>query len=147
MPSKQTIKLKASERKMLLKTVRTGVNSAQTIMRAHILLKSSEGWTDRQIAEAFNASSATVRRMRLKGLGLGVIPALREATRSGQPAEISQSEEQMLVALVCSKPPSGYARWTVRLLTREAIAHEYVHRVAPETVRRVLKKTRSSHGR
>ena len=147
MPSKQTIKLKASERKTLLKTVRTGVNSARTIMRAHILLKSSEGWTDRQIAEAFNSSSVTVRRMRLKSLALGVIPALQEASRSGQPAEITESEEQMLVALACSKPPSGHAHWTVQLLTREAIAHEYVHQVAPETVRQVLKKTRSSHGK
>ena len=73
--------------------------------------------------------------------------ALEEAPRSGQPRELSASEEQLLVALACSKPPAGYALWTIRLLTSEAIAREYVHKVMPETVRQVLQKTQSSLGK
>ena len=54
--------------------------------------------------------------------------------------------EALLVALACSAPPAGRARWTLRLLADELVALEVVDRVAPETVRRTLKKTSSSRG-
>jgi transposase len=147
MPSKQAVKLTRKERHELLRVATVGVNSARMIVRAQILLKVAEGWTDETIADAFNVSCATVRRTRLKGSVVGAMNALEEAPRSGQPRELSASEEQLLVALACSKAPAGYARWTVRLLTSEAIKRGYVHKVAPETVRQILQKTQSNPGK
>ena len=147
MPRKQAVKLSRKEREKLLKVATVGVNSARVIVRAQILLKVAAGWTDAKIAEAFNVDCSTVRRTRLKSATAGIEGALEEAPRSGQPRELSASEEQLLVALACSKPPAGYARWTIRLLTSEAIAREYVHKIMPETVRQVLQKTQSSLGK
>jgi transposase len=147
MPRRQAVKLSVQERRKLLKVATVGVNNARVIVRAQILLKVGEGWTDKQIAEAFNVGCSTVRRTRLKSVAAGVERALEEAPRSGQPRELSAKEEQLLVALACSKPPAGYARWTVRQLTSEAIKREYVHKIVPETVRQILQKTQLSPGK
>ncbi len=55
--------------------------------------------------------------------------------------------EAHLVALSCSKPPEGFSRWSLRLLADQVVELEYIDSVSYETVRRVLKKTRSSLGK
>ena len=51
-----------------------------------------------------------------------------------------------LIALTCSAPPEGRARWTLRLLADELVRLEIVETVSYETVRRTLKQTGSSRG-
>lgn len=147
MAPKSTVRLKVSERRMLLRVVRTGKHPARKILRANILLKSADGWTDEQIADAFSTSVDTVRRTRVRGCRDGVTQALSEHVRPGQPRRLTQKEEELLIALACSEPPKGRQRWTVRLLTDEAIERRFIRVVAPETVRQVLQKTRSSRGK
>ena len=55
--------------------------------------------------------------------------------------------EAHLVALSCSEPPPGHVRWSLRLLADKVVELQYVDSISYETVRRVLKKTRSSPGR
>jgi transposase len=110
------------------------------------LLKSAEGWTDEQIAEGLLTSRDTVRRTRLRGATLGALAALQEKPRVGAPHKLTLEEEARLVALVCSQPPSGRRRWTVRLATERAVARKLIQSVAPETVRSVLQKTTSNPG-
>lgn len=54
--------------------------------------------------------------------------------------------EAHVVALRCSQPPAGHARWTVRLLAQKMVELEYVETIGRETVRKLLKKTRLSPG-
>jgi len=54
--------------------------------------------------------------------------------------------EAHLVALSCSNPPEGFARWTLRLLADKVVELDYIDSISHETVRRVLKKTSSSPG-
>jgi len=54
--------------------------------------------------------------------------------------------EAYLVAIACSKPPEGQARWTLRLLQAEMIKRNHVEEVSHETIRTALKKTNSSRG-
>jgi hypothetical protein len=54
--------------------------------------------------------------------------------------------EAHLVALSCSKPPEGFARWSLRLLADRVVELDYIDSVSHETVRCVLKKTKSSPG-
>jgi len=48
--------------------------------------------------------------------------------------------EAHLLALSCSEPPRGHARWSLRLLADKMVDLEYVDSISHETVRRVLKK-------
>lgn len=142
MTEKVEVRLTTGQRQKLRQITRTGKRSAREIMRAHILLKSAAGWSDEQIAEAYNTSDDTIQRTRKRYVEAGLTAALEELPRAGQPAKLSQEEETLLIALACSKPPAGRQRWTVRLLAEQAVARKLIKEVVPETVRSVLQKTR-----
>lgn len=146
MSTKQTIKLTSTQRRRLLTIVQTGTRKAKEILHAHILLKSAAGWTDTQVAEAFDVSPDTVRRIRLRYRELDLMSAIQEQPRSGSPGQLTPEQEACLIALVCSPPPVGHRRWTMRLLATEALNRKLVPAITYETVRQLLKKTRSSHG-
>jgi len=48
--------------------------------------------------------------------------------------------EAHLIALSCSEPPEGFARWSLRLLADQVVELNYIDSISYETVRRVLKK-------
>ena len=146
MPKKPKLRLRSAQRRKLLTIIRTGKRAAREILYAHILLKCAEGWADDQIAATLYTSHDTVQRTRLRFLQGGLSAALEEQPRSGAPGKLTTAQETLLIALACSKPPAGRRRWTVRLLAEDAMKLDSVTRIAPETVRQVLKKTRSSRG-
>jgi hypothetical protein len=51
-----------------------------------------------------------------------------------------------LIALSCSEPPEGFARWSLRLLADKVVELDYIDSISHEAVRRVLKKTKSNLG-
>jgi hypothetical protein len=53
-------------------------------------------------------------------------------------------KEAKLIALSCSKPPAGYARWSLRLLAQKVVELNIVEEASHSTIGRVLKKTFSS---
>ncbi len=112
-----------------------------------ILLLADEGRTDEQIAVVTGASRSTAERVRKRFVREGLEAALTDKPRSGAPAKLGGKQEAMIVALACSDAPEGQARWTARLLANRAVELEVVESVSESTVRRVLKKTRSSRGR
>jgi len=54
--------------------------------------------------------------------------------------------EAHLIALSCSEPPAGFSRWSLRLLADKVVELKYIDNVSHETIRRVLKKTKSNLG-
>ena len=146
MPKKPAVQLRPDQRRRLLQFVKSGQRKAREIVYAYILLRSADGWSEAEIARAFDVSPRTVRRIRFRYRQGGLNAALHEQPRSGQPAKLTLRQETLLVALACSQPPSGRQRWTVRLLTEQALKRKIVKRIVPETVRRVLKKIESSPG-
>ncbi len=147
MPKKWKVKLRSDQRKKLLRIVHAGQHKSREILYAHILLKAAKGWTDDNIADAFATSTKTVQRTRQRFVEAGLPAALTEEQRPGQPPKLTAEQEILLIALACSTPPAGFHRWTVRLLTSEAIARQIVPEIVPETVRQILKKTNSSPGK
>jgi hypothetical protein len=55
-------------------------------------------------------------------------------------------QEAHLIALACSNPPAGQARWSLRLLADHLVELQIVDTISYETVRQVLKKTPSRRG-
>jgi transposase len=115
--------------------------------RLQILLLADQGQTDDQIAATTGAGRATVERTRKRFARAGLAGALTDKARSGAPPKFDGKQEAMIVALACSDAPEGHAHWTARLLANRAIELEVVETVSESTVRRILKKTRSSRGR
>lgn len=153
MPKKKyIISLTAEERQELEKLTNTGRAAAYKLNHARILLKAdinqqSGGWTDLAISEALDISQATIERVRQRFVEQGVEAALnRQPRRRNKRRRLDGEQEAHLIALACSSPPSGHARWTIRLLADQMVELEYVEEVSRETVRQTLKKTTSNHG-
>jgi transposase len=115
--------------------------------RHQILLLADQGRTDEQIVQATGAGLSTVERLRKRCAREGLEAALREKPRCGAPAKLDGKQEALIVALACSDAPPGHAQWSARLLANRAIALEVVESISESSVRRLLKKTRSSRGR
>ncbi len=147
MARRYRLRLKRKERQALHKMATTGRRSARTVVRAQVLLKTAEGWTEAELAAALLVSPRTIRRIRRRATERGVLIAVADRPRPGAPRKLSVEEKTRLIALACSTPPTGYGRWSVRLLTQEAIGRGLIPEVAAETVRQVLQKTKSSPGR
>jgi transposase len=141
MEKKHVVKLTPKERKRLLAMVRKGKNKAVVIQRAHILLKSDEGKTDREISEMLYTSEQTVRRTRLRYAEAGLNEALEDKSHPVPEPKLNDSQTAYLVALACSEPPAGQARWTMELLATRLVEDGIVEHISAETVRLVLKKT------
>ena len=147
MPAKlYRVNLTREEREHLLGITRRGKSSGRKVNRSLILCKADEGLTDQQVAEALLVGPATVGRVRQRFVEGGLKRALDDLPRPGQRRKLDGKQEAHLVALACSAPPEGHARWTLRLLADQAVELELAGSISRETVRQVLKKTNSSRG-
>lgn len=138
---KRDIVLLPGEKKKLKAIVTSGRNKATVIRRAHILLKAAEGKTDAEISEMLYASEQTIRRARLRYATEGLQAALEDKPHPAHAPKLNEQQEAHLVAVACSVPPEGRARWTLELLQERLIEDGIVAGIAPETVRLLLKKT------
>lgn len=152
MAKKYVVTLTDEEREALGKMIGSGKGAARKLTRARILLKADASadcpaWKDEQIVQALDVGIATVERLRRQFVEEGFDAALsgRASTRQVQ-YKLDGEAEAHLVALACGQAPDGRSRWTLRLLAGKMVELEYVDAVSYETVRRVLKKTRSSPG-
>lgn len=147
------VRLSAEQRQELKQLITTGALANAAHCHARILLKADAapggaGWTDEQISNAFDVSVRTVMRVRQTFVQAGLARAVhRQQPRGPHPHKLDGAAEAHLVALVCSPPPQGHARWSLRLLSDRLVGLvDDLESVSYETVRRTLKKTRSSRG-
>jgi putative transposase len=146
MPKKKyLVDLSPEEHTELRQLVRRGKHSSRKVTRARILLLAADSAPDEQIVAALKTGFATVERTRKRFVeeGLG---CLTERPRRGQAPKLTGKQEAHLVAIACSTPPEGRARWTLQLLADKVVELKFADSIARETIRQVLKKTSSSHG-
>lgn len=127
--------------------IRKGKAAAAKIRHAHILLKADAdgpAWTDEHIAASFSVSVPTVQGVRQRLVEQGLEAALnrKKQARPSRAPLLDGAGEARLIALRCSAPPAGHARWTLRLLADQAVALDIVEAISHETVRQTLKKMR-----
>ena len=141
------VELTPEKRTLLKQLTACGSPKTQARRRAQIWLLCDQGaegpaWTDERTAEAVGVTAMTVYRARQALVLEGMEAALQRKPRPPRPPKLDGTAEAELVRLACSTPPPGRARWTLKLLAAELVALEVVDSIAPETVRRTLKKTR-----
>jgi hypothetical protein len=127
------------------------MDSAQQLMKARILLKADvsedgDGWSDSEIVKALDTSLTTVWRTRqqLVEEGLEAVLSRKKPSRPSVLPIFDGEKEAKLIALACSEPPAGCARWTLRLLEKKVAELDIVERASDSTIGRVLKKTNLS---
>jgi len=150
---KYLVTLTAEERQSLHDLTAAGKAAAKKLAHARILLKADQAaggpaWPDQRIAEALDVGLATIARVRQRFVELGLEAALarKEQDRPSRPRKLDGRAEARLIALACSAPPEGRREWTMQLLADKLVELAVVDSVSDETVRRVLKKMRSSRG-
>ncbi len=148
---KYVVTLSNEEREHLTALIHSGHHPAQKLLKARILLKADashggEGWSDSQIAAALETSVDTVARTRQRVVEEGFEAALirKHSPNSARRRIFDGAAEARLIALACSKPPAGRARWTLQLLEEAVVELKIVKRASDNTIGRTLKKTLSS---
>ena len=145
------VRLSAEERGRLEAMIHKGKSSAARLLKARILLKADvseagEGWSDSRIIEALETSVSMVYRVRRQLVEEGLEAVLsRKALprpRPSVPVIFDGEKEARLIALACSKPPAGRARWSPRLLETKVAELGIVEAASDLMIQRVLEKTR-----
>ena len=145
--------LSRAERGVLTRLVRTGSSPAQQVRRARILLELDENDPDRDgpvptqelVAQRARVHVDTVVKTAKAYAERGgdVEATVSRKKRLTPPVEpkVTGEVEARLIALACSAPPEGRARWSLRLLEKHVVLTEGLPDLDHSTIGRVLKKT------
>ena len=150
---KYMVTLTREERNFLTDLTSKGRHRSQKVLNALILLSCDEGQyqrirsTNEEIAKVLNTSMRKIDRVKKKFVLDDIDVALNGKKTSRVYARKADGDfEAHLIALSCSDPPEGFARWSLRLFADKVVELDYINNVSYETIRRVLKKTKSSLG-
>jgi hypothetical protein len=140
--------LAAWDRDELVRVTTTGVHPASMIMRARVLLAldTSAGEVDTKevVAARVGVSGETLRLVakRFAETGGDIWATIERKQREHPPvpSPVTGEVEARLIALACSQPPAGYARWSLRLLEKHVALIEDIPDLDHSTIGRVLKK-------
>ena len=126
-------------RQQLQEVVQSGTRPVRVVRRALILLKSEAGLTDLQIVEHVGCGERTVRNVRKRFCTEGLERAIYESPRSGRPSDFTPRQRQKVVAMACTAPPEGRARWTLELICEHAVKRGVVSAISKSEVSLWLK--------
>ncbi len=150
---KYIVTLTKDERKALSELTSMGKHKSQKILNALILLGCDDGkfQTNRSTNEAIscvlNTSMRKIDRVKKRFVEEGLDVALDNKKANRVYVKKADGDfEAHLVALSCTNPPEGFARWSLRLLADKVVELEYIDNISHETIRRVLKKTKLNLG-
>jgi hypothetical protein len=141
MNTKYVVVLNEEQRQHLEKITSSGKVSARQMKRAQILLKSDlqTNWSYEQIMEAFDVSAMTIAAVRRAFVEQGLEASLQRKKPDREYEHALDGEgEAHLIALACSEPPAGRAKWSLRLLQDRFVKLGHADSISYETIRRVL---------
>ena len=139
---KYIVKLSLSEKKELKSIISLGKHSAKKLLKARVLLKIDQGWSDQKISDSLDVTTRTLENMRKQFVEDGFDNFLQgRYSQRRYFRKLDGKQEAQLITIACSEAPKGHSRWTLNMLANEMVRLEYVDDLSYETVRRTLKKT------
>ena len=139
-----TVTLTEEQRSTLESLIRSGAAPARTQTKARILLlldrSQGEVRKDIEIVSALLCSQPHVGRVRRQFVTEGLDATLYDKPRPGRAPKIDGAVEAKMITLICSTPPDGHSRWTLRLLANEMIASGCIDSISNVAVYKRLKK-------
>ncbi len=133
-----SIDVAPKDQKELAELLSGGVQQVRVVLRALALRQLAEGASAPQIAKVVPLTAQAIRNIGRRYQQSGLESALFEKQRPGAATVLDDSQKQRIIAMVCSDPPEGRARWTVRLVAQEAVKRKLIPRVGRETIRILL---------
>src|SRR5215213_11143281 len=147
MAKKYVVKLTADERSELEQLVRKGKAAGWKLRRAHALLRCDQGpsgpaWPDERIAQAYGVATRGLECWRKQAVERGPLALLERKPRATSPltAKLDGGKEARPTALARSRPPKGYARWSLRPLAQRLVELEVAGAISHEAARRAIEK-------
>jgi transposase len=143
------VTLTSEERTSLISLTKNGKHSSRKLIHALILLNCDRGEfsespnrTNREVAEFLKVGESMVERIKKRFVETGLESALEDKPTEREYVRKADGDlEAHIIAISCSEPPEGFARWSLRMLADKVVELEYVDSISHETVRQVLKKT------
>jgi transposase len=133
-----SVTVAAKDQKGIAELLGGGVQQVRVVLRALALRELAKGTSAPQIATIIPLTAQAIRNIGHRYQQGGLESALYEKQRPGAAVVLNDSQKQRIIAMVCSHPPEGCARWTVRLVAQEAVKRKLIPRVGRETVRILL---------
>ena len=133
-----SIDVSSKDLRELRKLVKGGIQQVRVVLRTLALLQLAEHASAPQIAKVIPLTPQAIRRLGHRYQDAGLEGALYEKRRPGAAEVLDTNQKQRIIAMVCSDPPEGCARWTVRLVAQEAVKRKLVPNVGRETIRILL---------
>lgn len=150
---KYIIKLSKEEVDELMSIINKGSHTSQSYRSAYILLNCDQGAysdkvTNEQISKILRVGMRTIDRVKKKFIEEGFEAVLeRRLSSRVYDVKVDGDVEAKLIQLCCSKPPSGFAKWSLRLLADKMVELQYVESLSHVSVSKVLKKMNLSLGK
>ena len=132
------IELARRDRQQVDELMSSGLQPVRTVLRALALRQMDQGQSTPAVGANLGMSAKSVWEIGKRYQQGGLERALYDAPRPGKVPALDEQQRQRIIAVACSPPPEGRARWTVRLVAEEAIRRKLVPRVGRETIRVLL---------
>jgi putative transposase len=132
------VQLKRKDRQQVSGMLTKGRESSRVLRRALILRQLDRGQKAGQVADSVGVAAKTVRAVARRYEEQGLESALYEKPRPGRHRALDVGQSQRIIAMVCSPPPRGIERWSVRLIATEAVKRKLAPQVGRETIRILL---------
>jgi len=150
-----TIKLNKIESEELNKVINKGSHSSQAYRAAYILLNCDKGEfsenteiKNAEICKVLKVGERTIDRVKKKFIEEGFESVLeRRPSIQNYTKKMDGDMEAKLVAICCSEPPAGFAKWSLRLLADKMVELNYIDYISHVSIGEVLKKTNLSLGK
>lgn len=144
---KYIVTLTRDERDAFSAIVFKGKHSSQKVLNALILLGCDEGKfqttrsTNEDLSRVLTISMRKIDRVKKRFVEKGCDEALTGKKPDRTYVKKTDGDfEAKLIALSCTKPPEGYSRWSLRLLSEKVVELQYIDSISHESVRQILKK-------
>jgi putative transposase len=133
------LQLKKRDREVLDTMLSGGIQPVRVVLRGLVLRQLHDGKAVSEVAAQVQLTPKAVREIGRRYEESGLDRALYDKQRPGAQVLLAESQRQRIIAMVCSSPPAGRARWTVRLIAAEAVKRKLVPKVGRETIRVLLR--------
>ena len=127
------------------KLIKKGLVDIRVVKRALILKYRHLGVASKEIAELLDVSPSLIPITLNNYIEFGLKITIEDAPRTGRPVSFDARDEANIVAMVCSYPPVGYARWTLDLITEESVKRGIVDSISKSKVQ-VIPITLNNYG-